>query len=159
MILPMRSPHSSCWVWIAEHPRKLHCYHLTSSKLPKYLTIEKKSFCPCLQPRKPAAESIRAAQSRYKDRLSREADYQLGDWVLVHFPQDETSRQHKLLLPWHGPYRVVDRRDPDVTVVKVYAPQDGQIQVHQTRVAHCPPELPSGFFWYGNRRAGPGRPR
>ncbi len=22
----------------------------------------------------------------------------------------------------------------------------------------APPELPSGFFWYGNRRAGPGRP-
>jgi transposase InsO family protein len=111
--------------------------------------------------RKLAAESIRAAQSRYKgsyDRSSREADYQLGDWVLVRFPQDETGRQRKLSRPWHGPYRVIDRRDPDVTVVKVYSPQDGQIQVHQTRVAHCPPELPSGFFWYGNRRAGPGRP-
>ena len=31
-------------------------------------------------------------------------------------------------------------------------------KIHQTRVAHCPPELPSGFFWYGNRRARPGRP-
>ena len=52
----------------------------------------------------------------------------------------------------------MDRRDPDVTVVKVYAPQDGQIQVHQNRVAHCPSELPAGFFWYGTRRASPGRP-
>ena len=94
--------------------------------------------------RKLAAESIRAAQSRYKgsyDRSSRKADYQLGDWVLVRFPQDETGRQRKLSRPWHGPYRVIDRRDPDVTVVKVYSPQDGQIQVHQTRVTHCPPEL------------------
>ena len=77
--------------------------------------------------------------------------------MLVRFPQDETGKQRKLSRPWHGPYRIIDRRDPDVTVVKVYAPQDGQIQV-QTRVALCPPELPSGFFWYGNRRARPGRP-
>ena len=45
-----------------------------------------------------------------------------------------------------------------MTVVKVYSPQDGQIQVHQNCVAPCPPELPSGFFWYGTRCARPGRP-
>ena len=108
-----------------------------------------------------AAVSIRTAQEKYKgvyDRSSRVADYKLGDWVLVKFPQDETGRMRKLSRPWHGPYRVIDRRDPDVTVVKVYAPQDGQIQVHQNRVSRCPPELPSGFFWYGSRRSGPGRP-
>ena len=111
--------------------------------------------------RKLAAESIKSAQSRYKktyDQLSREANYQLGDWVLVRFPQEETGRQRKLSRPWHGPYRVVERNDPDVTVVKVYSPQDGQIQVHQMRVAPCPPELPAGFFWYGSRRSSPGRP-
>ena len=96
-----------------------------------------------------AADSIRTAQARYKktyDRSSRETDYKLGDWVLVKFPQEETGRMHKLSRPWHGPYRVVDRRDPDLTVVKVYSPQDGQIKIHQNRVAPCPPELPSGFF-------------
>ena len=111
--------------------------------------------------RKLAAESIKSAQSRYKktyDKLSREADYQLGDWVLVRFPQEETGRQRKLSRPWHGPYRVVERNDPDVTVVKVYSPQDGQIQVHQMRVAPCLPELPAGFFWYGSRRSSPGCP-
>ena len=64
----------------------------------------------------------------------------------------------KLSRPWHGPYCVVDRWDPDLTVVKVYSPQDGQIQIHQNRVAPCPPELPSAFFWYGTRRARPDRP-
>ena len=111
--------------------------------------------------RQMAADSIRTAQARYKktyDRSSRVANYKLGDWVLVKFPQEETGRMRKLSRPWHGPYRIVDRRDPDVTVVKVYSPQDGQIQVHQNRVAPCPPELPSGFFWYGTRRARPGRP-
>ena len=26
------------------------------------------------------------------------------DWVLVHFPQDETGTARKLSRPWHGPY-------------------------------------------------------
>ena len=77
---------------------------------------------------------------------------------MVRFPQEETGRLHKLSRPWHGPYRIIERRDPDVTVVKVYAPQDGQIQVHQMRVAPCPPEFPAGFYWYGSRRSSPGRP-
>ena len=34
----------------------------------------------------------------------------------------------------------------------------GKLHVHQSRVVPCPPELPAGFFWYGTRRAGPGRP-
>ena len=84
--------------------------------------------------------------------------YQVGDWILIRFPQDETGIMRKLSRPWHGPYRVVDKRDPDITAVKVYAPQDGQIQVHQSRVVHCPCELPAGFYWYGGRRSSPGRP-
>ena len=60
----------------------------------------------------------------------------------------------KLSRPWHG---VVDKRDPDITVMKVYSPQDGQIQVHQSRVVPCPHEFPAGFYWYGSRRSGPGR--
>ena len=113
--------------------------------------------------RKLAAESIRNVQAQYKrmyDKSSREADYQLGDWVLVHFPQEQTGERHKLSCPWHGPYRIIERRDPDVTVVKVHAPQDGKLHVHLqlSRVVPCPPELPAGFFWYGTRRADPRRP-
>ena len=108
-----------------------------------------------------AAESIKSAQARYRrtyDKLSREVNYQLGDWVMIRFPQEETGKRRKLSRPWHGPYRIIERRDPDITAVKVYAPQDGQIHVHQNRVAPCPPEIPAGFFWYGTRRSGPGRP-
>ena len=111
--------------------------------------------------RRLAAEAIKGAQTRYKrtyDQRSKEVNYQLGDWVMVKFPQEETGRLRKLSRPWHGPYRIIDRQDPDVTVVKIYAPQDGQIQVHQTRVAPCPPQLPAGFYWYGTRRSSPGRP-
>ena len=45
-----------------------------------------------------------------------------------------------------------------MTVVKVYAPQDSQIQVYQMCIAPCPPELPAGFYWYGSRHSSPGRP-
>ena len=41
---------------------------------------------------------------------------------------------------------------------KVYFPDDGTIQVHLSRVCGCPKEFPGGFYWYGGRRAGPGRP-
>jgi len=36
---------------------------------------------------------------------------------------------------------------PNVTVVKVYKPQEGQIYVHQTT---CPKEFPAGYYWYGH---------
>ena len=48
--------------------------------------------------------------------------------------------------------------DPDLSMVKVYFPQDPSIQVHQSRVKVCPPNFPSGFYWYGGKRRGPGRP-
>ena len=74
------------------------------------------------------------------------------------FPADETGKMRKLARPWHGPYRVVEQHDPDVTVVKVYRPQDGPIQVHKTRVTPCPDAFPAGYHWYGDHRFSPGRP-
>ena len=47
---------------------------------------------------------------------------------------------------------------PDVSISKVYYPQEGGIQVHLSRVKPCPPNFPAGFFWYGGKRRGPGRP-
>ena len=78
--------------------------------------------------------------------------------MLVKFPQEEQGKGRKLSHPWHGPYRVVSRNDPDVTVTKVYYPQEGSIQIHQERVCFYPPEFPAGYFWYGKRRHVVGRP-
>ena len=108
-----------------------------------------------------AANSIQQAQKRYKQNYDRgvtEKKYRVGDWVLVKFPADETGKSRKLSRPWHGPYRVVNIRQPDVTVVKVYRPQDGCIQIHQTRVTPCPSAFPAGYSWYGDKRPRPGRP-
>ena len=108
-----------------------------------------------------AVQALSRSQQRHKavyDRRATTRDYRVGDWVLIKFPQEETGKLRKLSRPWHGPYRVVERRDPDLTAVKVYRPQDGQIQVHQSRVSPCPVGFPPGYYWYGNRQPGPGRP-
>ena len=49
----------------------------------------------------------------------------MGDWILIYFPQDETGKffYRKLSRPWHGPYRIIFRIDPDVTAVKTYSLQ------------------------------------
>ena len=49
------------------------------------------------------------------------------------------------------------RNDPDITATKVYSPQEGQIQVHQQRVARCPPELVARYCWYGAKQQSKGK--
>ena len=69
--------------------------------------------------------TIRRAQGRYKgqfDRRAQQHHYKVGDWVMVKFPQQEQGRMRKLSHPWHGPYRVIECNDPDLTVSKVYYP-------------------------------------
>ena len=108
-----------------------------------------------------AMKASQEAQRRYKeqyDKTATSSKFQIGDWVLVHFAHQETGKMRKLSQPWHGPYRIVARDDPDVTVKKVYFPDDPQIQIHLSRVQPCPSSFPQGFFWYGRKRSGPGRP-
>ena len=107
-----------------------------------------------------ALTHIQKAQKHYKkyyDLRANPKTYKLGDWVLVRFPHEESGKLRKLSRPWHGPYRIVCCNDTDVTVVKVYFPSEGTIQVHQMRVCPCPPRLPAGFYWYGGNRSCPGR--
>ena len=92
-----------------------------------------------------AMKTNREAQ-RYKlqhDKAAKTSKFKVGDWVLVYFPQDETGKSRKLSHPWRGPYRIISRDDPDITVTKIYFPDDPSIQVHQSRVQHCSPSLPS----------------
>ena len=105
--------------------------------------------------RRLAVENIKKAQKRYKcqyDKRATQVRFKIGQWVLVKFPHEESGRQRKLSRPWHGPYRVVACNDPDLTVVKVYFPEDGSIQIHQSRVSVCPSGFPAGFYWYGKKK-------
>ena len=77
-----------------------------------------------------ASKCIERAQRRYKnqhDRKATQTQYKIGEWVLVRFPHEETGRLRKLSRPWHGLYWVVSRRDPDITVTKVYFPEEDPI--------------------------------
>ena len=109
-----------------------------------------------------AAATIEKAQQHYKHQYDHHAtavNYRVGDLVLVKFPQEESGKNRKLFLPWHGPYRVMQCNDPDLTVTKQFFPEEGTIQIHQLRVCPCP-QLPIGFYWYGGtRRSAGGVPR
>ena len=110
-----------------------------------------------------AMKANREAQQRYKiqyDKTARTSKLRVEEWVLIYFPQDETGnyKSQKLSHPWHGPYRIISQEDPDITVTKIYFPDDPPLQVHQSRVQHHPPSLPSEFYWYGAKRSRSGRP-
>ena len=101
------------------------------------------------------------SQSRQKAQYDKKAvspKLRVGDWVLIYFPEDETGKLRKLSRPWHGPYRIVDRNDPDISAKKLFFPEDPVIQVHQSRVQKCPSSFPKDFYWYGGKRSKAGRP-
>lgn len=109
-----------------------------------------------------AAKNIQKAQEHYTRSYDRRATYtttvmRVGDWVLVYMPQDESGPHRKLSRPWHGLYRVISVNDPDVSLRRVYFPQDCTIQVHQSCLKMCAPNFRSGFYWCGGKRRGPGR--
>ena len=92
-----------------------------------------------------AIKTSQEAQRCYKEQYDKTAapsTFQIGDWVLVHFAHQKTGKMRKLSRPWHGPYRIVARDDPDITAKKVYFPDNPQIQVHQGRVQPCPSSFP-----------------
>ena len=102
-------------------------------------------------------ESQRKSKQRY-DRKTTERLYKTVEWVLVKFPKEESGRNRKLSQLWHGPFRVISQDDSNLTVSKVYRPQDGTIQIHQSRVMPWPKDIVSGYFWYGRKHHSPGRP-
>ena len=70
-----------------------------------------------------AAKANQEAQRRYKhqyDKSSTPPKYQIGGWVFVYFPSEETGRLRKLSWPWHGLYRIISRDDPDVLLLPKY---------------------------------------
>ena len=108
--------------------------------------------------RQTALHSISRSQKKYKKQYDRKSDsyqYRVGDWVLIHYPSEETGRLRKLSRPWHGPYRITAYDSTSVTAVKVYFPREDAVKVH---LKPCPDALLAGYYWYGNKRKGPGRP-
>ena len=46
---------------------------------------------------------------------------------------------------------------PDITVTKMYYPEEDSLQVYLSRVQPCPPTFPHGFYWYGGKQYSPGK--
>ena len=72
-----------------------------------------------------AASTKVMVRSKYKYKWSygtgaHSVEIKLGQQVLVTLPQDETGKHQKLAHPWHGLHWVMEKRDPDLTVVPVY---------------------------------------
>ena len=111
--------------------------------------------------RQTALHSISRSQKKYKKQYDRKSDsykYRMGDWVLIRYPSEETGRLRKLSRPWHGPYRITACDKTGVSAVKVYFHREDAVKVHQTRVKPCPDGWLAGYYWYGNKRKGPGLP-
>ena len=74
-------------------------------------------------------------------------------WVFFHKETEPVG-------PVHGTVYIVSSSvDTQMSLSsRCMPPQDGKLHIHQSRVVPCLPELPAGFFWYGTRHAGPGRP-
>ena len=82
-----------------------------------------------------AVASIQEAQKSQYDKRGKVAKFRVGDWVFVRFPEEETGKRRKLSRPWYGPFRVITRQDPNLTVRKVYFPEDPPLTIHQLSVS------------------------
>ena len=73
-----------------------------------------------------AAKSILKAQQNQKDQYDRHTNsskLKVGDWILIHFPHEESGKYHTISRPWHGLYHIVSCNNPDITAVKIFSHQ------------------------------------
>ena len=61
--------------------------------------------------------------------------------MFVLFPEEEKGKRRKLSRLWYGPFGVIARQDADLTVRKVYFPEESPFTVHQLRVCLSPDML------------------
>ena len=86
----------------------------------------------------------RGIHTEHLDEIVQQMHYHVGEQVLVRFFQTNSTNS-----PSFGngpPYKIVSYRDNDVNVIKVYHPEEGQIQVHQSCVSPCPSGFPPGLL-------------
>jgi len=131
----------------------------TESSLTDVTDYREQGTRALLTARSTAVKNIQKAQKRYKLQYNCKAmslNLQSVNWVLVCFPAEESGKNRKLSRPWHGPYCAIAVNNPDVTVTKVYFPQDKQITIHQSWVKYCPAAFSPGFYRYGGKQKGLG---
>ena len=96
-------------------------------------------------------ENARQRQKKQYDRHAKDPKILIGDRVMVHMPGELQVKEHKLVHPFHGPYRVLKVTPNNVEVVLIDKPRDSSIFVALNRVRLCYPEQPEET-WTGSRR-------
>jgi len=102
-----------------------------------------------------AHKSITKAQARqkkYYDQHTKTPTLKVGDRVMVFMPNETKTKEHKLSLPYHGPFRIMEVQGNCVLVRPVDRPEDKPILVSLDRTTLCPAELPD-HSWLGTSRA------
>ena len=87
-------------------------------------------------------------QKKYYDHRSKEIDFKVGERVMVYMPQEAQGKNHKLALPYHGPYRILEVQTNCLLLRPVDKPDMQAILVSMDRVTRCPKELPN-TSWLG----------
>ncbi len=96
---------------------------------------------------------IGRAQKKQKtqyDRKTKTPHYRVGDRVMVFMPHVAKSKDRKLALPHHDPFRIVNVTSNDLSVCQVDHPDEEPILVSMDRVTLCPEELPD-VSWLGTK--------
>ena len=60
--------------------------------------------------------NIKKSQQKQKqqyDKETHEGKFKVGDHVIVYVSHEDTGKQRKLALPYHGPYRILGQRNCD----------------------------------------------
>ena len=100
-----------------------------------------------------AKELIKGAQERQKkfyDCHTKDAKITVGDRLMVHMPGEQQIKEHKLVHPFHGPYRVLMFTPNNAVVILVDTPRDYSIFLSLNRVHLCYPEQ-TEETWTGSR--------
>lgn len=101
-----------------------------------------------------ARKNVEKAQFRQKkayDIHTKEDDLEVGDRVFVYMPAQKQCVNHKLVRPFHGPYRIVEKHPSNVTVRPIDQPKEAPIRVSLSQVRKCPSQIPNEF-WPNRKR-------
>jgi len=71
---------------------------------------------------------------------------------MVFMPIETKTKEHKLALPYHGPFRIIEVQGNCVLAQPVDRSEDKLILVSLDRITLCPAELPDNS-WLGTSQA------
>ena len=87
-----------------------------------------------------ALDRSHICQKDFYDKKIHGEPYKKGDLVWLHNPTVPTGQSAKLVHPWTGPYRIVERLfDADYRIQEVYGKKSPSV-VHFNRLRKCHPD-------------------